>query len=128
MGGIYIYPEVIDVLDKIREKYRLCMITNGPPKWQRLKISKLGIAQYFEEIIVSGELGHHKPSPTIFNEMTRRMNVKSNEIIYIGNDYKKDIIGADRVGWITAWISRKNDDIGEIEPTYHIKDLSELKI
>lgn len=128
MKGIHIYPDARDVLTRMGEKYRLCMITNGPPVWQREKIQTLDLEPYFEEIIVSGELGHHKPSPVIFNEMTKRMNVEPNETIYIGNDYRKDIMGADAAGWKTAWVNRVNDKIGQVKPTYTITELSQLPL
>ncbi len=128
MDGIIIYPDSIRVLESMDEKHRLCMITNGPPDWQREKLEKLSISEYFEEIIVSGEIGHHKPSPKIFNEMTRRMVVEPSEIIYIGNDYRKDIVGAHRAGWKTVWVNRQREEIEDVEPTYIIKELSELHL
>jgi 2-haloalkanoic acid dehalogenase type II len=128
MDGIIIYPDARNALNSIDEKYRLCMITNGPPDWQREKLEKLDITGYFEEIIVSGELGHHKPDPRIFNEMTKRMGVESSEIIYVGNDYRKDIVGAHRAGWKTAWVNRQREEIEDVEPTYIIKELSELHL
>lgn len=128
MDGIYIYPDAINVLESMGERYTLCMITNGPPVWQREKITKLGIEGYFKEIIVSGELGYHKPSPVIFKEMTTRMNVDPSEIIYIGNDYRKDIVGADGAGWSTAWVNRKNQEPEKVTPTYTINELSELQL
>lgn len=128
MDGILIFSDARDVLRDMGGKYRLCMITNGPPLWQREKIEVLSIGSCFEEVIVSGELGHHKPSPVIFNEMTKRMNVEPSEIIYIGNDYRKDIMGADAAGWKTAWVNRENGEIGEVTPTFEIKELSDLKL
>lgn len=128
IDGIIIYPDAISVLESMGEKHRLCMITNGPPDWQREKLEKLNISSYFEEIIVSGELGYHKPDPRIFNEMTKRMGVEPSEIIYIGNDYRKDIVGAHRTGWKTAWVNRQNQEIEKVEPTYIIRELSELQL
>jgi HAD superfamily hydrolase (TIGR01549 family) len=104
------------------------MITNGPPKWQREKLENLDISSFFEEIIVSGELGFHKPDLQIFSEMTKRMGVESSEIIYIGNDYKKDIVGAHGAGWKTAWVNRKKEEPKEVNPDYIIKELSELNL
>ncbi|MBT3284905.1 HAD family hydrolase [Candidatus Bathyarchaeota archaeon] len=126
MSGIHIFPDARGVMDALGEKYQLAMITNGASAWQREKIEKLDIEGYFEEIIVSGELGHHKPSPKIFNEMTGRMGVTPNEIIYIGNDYRKDIQGAKATGWRTAWVKRTDEVRDETVPDYTISELSEL--
>ncbi len=126
MGGIHIFPDARGVMDALGEKYKLAMITNGASAWQREKIEKLDIGNYFEEIIVSGELGHHKPSPKIFNEMTEMMGVTPAEIIYIGNDYRKDIQGAKDAGWRTAWVKRTDEVRDETVPDYTISELSEL--
>lgn len=126
MGGIHIFPDARGVMDVLGEKYRLAMITNGASAWQREKIKKLEIEGYFEEIIVSGELGHHKPNPKIFDEMTQRTGVKSSETIYIGNDYRKDIQGAKDAGWKAAWVKRTDEVRDELVPDYTINELSEL--
>jgi len=126
MDGIHIFPDAMNVIKALGKKYRLAMITNGASAWQREKIEKLDIGGYFEKIIVSGELGHHKPNQKIFNEMTQRTGVKSSEIIYIGNDYRKDIQGAKDAGWKTAWVKRTDEVRDEIVPDYTINELSEL--
>jgi len=126
MDGIYIYTDARNVLDALKKKYMLTMITNGASLWQREKIEKLDIEGYFEELIVSGELGHHKPSPRIFEEMTRRTGVNPSEIIYIGNDYRKDIQGAKDAGWRAAWVKRTDEERDETVPDYSISELSEL--
>ena len=123
---LYIFPDARTVMDTLGKKYRLTMITNGASVWQRAKIEKLQIEDYFEEIIVSGELGHHKPSSKIFEEMTRRTQVDASEIIYIGNNYPKDIIGAKESGWKAVWVKRNDEERDESVPDYVINELSEL--
>lgn len=126
MDGIYLYPDARNVMDTLKKKYRLTMITNGASVWQREKIEKLDIEDYFEEIIVSGELGHHKPSSKIFEEMTRRTQVDASEIIYIGNNYMKDVVGAKESGWKAVWVKRNDEERDESVPDYVINELSEL--
>lgn len=126
LKGVSIFPDAKTVMDTLNKKYRLTMITNGASVWQRAKIEKLKIEDYFEEIIVSGELGHHKPSTKIFEEMTRRTKVDPSEIIYIGNNYMKDIHGAKDAGWKAAWVKRTDEERDESVPDYTIRELSEL--
>jgi len=123
---LYIFPDARTVMDTLGKKYRLTMITNGASVWQRAKIEKLSIEDYFEEIIVSGELGHHKPSSKIFEEMTRRTQVDVSDIIYIGNNYMKDVIGAKESGWKAVWVKRNDEERDESVPDYVINELSEL--
>ena len=126
LKGISIFPDARTVMDALGKKYRLTMITNGASVWQRAKIEKLSIEDYFEEIIVSGDLGHHKPSSKIFEEMTRRTQVDASEIIYIGNNYMKDVVGAKESGWKAVWVKRNDEERDESVPDYVINELSEL--
>ncbi|MBD3171930.1 HAD-IA family hydrolase [Candidatus Bathyarchaeota archaeon] len=122
-----IYPDAVPTVQILAEKRKLTMITNGAPRFQREKINRIGIEEYIEEIIVSGELGHHKPCKLIFDIMTQRINSQPEEMVYIGNDYHKDIIGAHKAGWSTVWVNRKEQQPRGIEPDWNINSLSELR-
>jgi len=123
---LHIFPDARAVMDTLGKKYRLTMITNGASVWQRAKIERLNIEDYFDEIIVSGELGYHKPSKKIFEEMTRRTQVDESEIIYIGNNYMKDVVGAKESGWKAVWVKRNDEERDESVPNFVINELSEL--
>ena len=126
LDHMQLYPDAAKVIEKLSTKYTLTMITNGPRDLQRLKIDRLDFKHHFKEIIISGELGHHKPSPEIFNENTKRTDIPPEETVYIGNDYQKDIRGAHNAGWKTVWVNRKDEKPKEIKPDWTIKELSEL--
>jgi len=121
-----LYPDAAKVIEHLSGKYTLTMITNGPRDLQRLKIDRLDFKDHFKEIIISGELGIHKPSPEIFNEITKRTGIPPTETVYIGNDYRKDIAGAHQAGWKTVWVNRKDEKPREITPDYTITGLTEL--
>jgi 2-haloalkanoic acid dehalogenase type II len=126
MTNIEIYPDAEKVVTELAKRYPVCMITNGATDNQQEKIKRLPFRNLFKEIIISQEIGLHKPSPTIFDTMTVRMNTKPSEMIYIGNDYKKDILGAKDTGWKTVWVDRKNEKEDRTVPDWTIKELSEL--
>ncbi|MCW4013679.1 MAG: HAD family hydrolase [Candidatus Bathyarchaeota archaeon] len=126
MKNMEIYPDAEQVITKLAEKYLLCMITNGATDNQQNKIKRLPFRDMFKETIISQELGHHKPSKVIFDTMAERMNTAPSEMVYIGNDYQKDIIGAKNSGWKTVWIDRKDEERDRSVPDWTIKELSEL--
>ena len=121
-----LYPDAIKVLETLSQKYTLTMITNGPRDLQKLKIDRLDFKHHFKEIIISGELRIHKPDPLIFNENTKRTGIPPEETVYIGNNYRKDIVGAHQVGWKTVWVNRDNEQPEEITPDWTINELTEL--
>lgn len=126
LDNLKAYPNAYSVIRYLSEKYKLSMITNGPSDLQWGKINRLEFANLFEEIIISGDLGYHKPNVKIFQEMTQRAGADVSEIVYIGNNYLKDVVGANQAGWKTVWVNRKDEKEGKIIPTWTIRNLSEL--
>lgn len=126
LGNLKVYPDADSVIKYLSEKYNLAMITNGPSDLQREKINRLKFLDLFDEIIISGDLGYHKPDEKIFKEMTKRTGADPSDIVYIGNNYQKDVVGAHQAGWKTVWVNRKNEEERKITPTWTVKELAEL--
>ena len=55
------------------------------------KLDKLNITKYFDIIYTSSEDGNEKPNYNIFNNMINKINIKPENLIYIGDDYINDI-------------------------------------
>lgn len=104
-----LYDDTLESLDTLSKNYPLAMITNGFSDIQRGKINATGIAGYFREILVSGELGFGKPDPRIFRIALSRLGVNPESVWMIGDNLKRDIEAARRIGMKTAWINRDND-------------------
>jgi putative hydrolase of the HAD superfamily len=68
MFGRFTVPfhEAFEVLEYMKARYRLGVITNGYSAVQREKIRVAGLEGYFDDIIVSDETGTAKPDPSIF--------------------------------------------------------------
>ncbi|MBP1753895.1 MAG: hydrolase [Firmicutes bacterium] len=101
------YPDTYEVLDAIKGKYKLGIITNGYSSVQRAKINTVNIAGYFDDIIVSGEEEFEKPDSRIFRLSCERLGVAPEEAVYIGDYYPNDIAGAIGANIMPIWI---NDD------------------
>lgn len=99
------YPEIYEVLDILKEKYKLGIITNGFSTVQREKIKTVKITDYFDDIVVSGETEFAKPDPQIFFMSCKNLGVKPEEAVYVGDYYPNDIIGAIRSGITPIWIT-----------------------
>ncbi len=104
------YPELYEVLDSLKGRYKLGIITNGYSTVQRDKINSVNIAEYFDDIIVSGEQAFAKPDPRIFNLSCDRLGVTPQEAVYVGDYYPNDIAGALSAGIVPIWISEDPKD------------------
>jgi len=124
----FVYEETFSVLEQLKSKYQLVLLTNGSPSLQNIKLEITPeIAPYFSNIIISGAFGIGKPDRTIFDHVLEECSINADEAIMVGDNLMTDILGSSRVGMKSVWINRENNKPhAEIKPTYEIKDLQEL--
>ncbi len=79
--------ELIEIIKELKPRYRIGLFSNASNKL-RGKLESLGITDLFDEIIISSEIGHAKPSDEAFMTAIRRMNVASNEILFVDDNSK----------------------------------------
>ncbi|GGF96526.1 HAD family hydrolase [Paenibacillus aceti] len=91
--SIEFYNDVLPNLEVLKqEKIKIGIITDGYANAQRQKLNALKAHCYFDEIIVTDELGREywKPHPRSFEIIKSKLNVDYNEMIYIGDNPEKD--------------------------------------
>jgi len=122
------FPRSIEVLETLSKKYTLGMITNGNSKTQRVKIRNFGGEKYFSKIIVSGEMGMHKPDLRLFTKMCELLGVEADECAFVGDSLQFDMVGAINAGMKPIWIYPDPNKSTELEVTriYHIEELLEV--
>lgn len=90
-----IFPNTIPLLKKLKEKGLLLgVITNGPSYLQNHKMDESGLRPYMDIVIVSGDLGVHKPNKEIFEITARELGLNCSECVYVGDHPVNDIEGA----------------------------------
>ena len=102
------FPDVIDTLKMLKEhKLILGLISNVGKDLQKT-FNDLGLQPYLDYYITSHEVGCDKPQPGIFQAALQKAKVKPDEVIYIGDQYELDIVGARGVGMKAILIDRKH--------------------
>ncbi len=119
------FPELYEVLKALKTRYKLGIITNGYSSVQRDKIETVKITDYFDDIIVSGEVGVEKPDPRIFGLSCERLGVKPEEAVFVGDHYPNDIAGAIGANIKPIWITNNPDEHMEYNGIYisRLKDV-----
>jgi len=92
-------------------------------------LERAGIADLFEVIVVSDEIGWRKPRPEIFAQALRRLGVAAGEALFVGDRADIDVVGAQRAGMRAVWINRAGEALppGLRPPEFEIRDLAELR-
>ncbi|ERJ12230.1 YjjG family noncanonical pyrimidine nucleotidase [Haloplasma contractile] len=125
--GSYLFKDSVELVENLSNGFKLMIITNGLKSVQEHRIKKSIIADYFESIIVSEEVGVSKPDPKIFEIALRTYNIDKKKILIVGDSLTSDIQGGINYGIDTCWFNphQKENSYG-IKPTYEIYSLSEL--
>lgn len=96
---------VFDMLDILREKYRLAIVSNHY-KWLIDYLKECRLYDYFECVIVSEVVGVEKPNVLIMELALNELNLSPNDCLYVG-DHPLDVLCSKRTGMDCAWIARK---------------------
>jgi putative hydrolase of the HAD superfamily len=123
-----LYPHVLEVLDVLRERYPLAVVTDAQSAYARAELHKVGLLDYFDPIVVSGDHGYRKPDRRLFQLALDGMGVAAEHALYVGNDMHRDIFGAQEAGMTTVMVeSDQGADVHlDCVPDYTITDLRDL--
>lgn len=89
--------ELFDLIKKLRRQYKIALLTNSPANMVRHILQNNNLEQYFDAIIISGEVGYVKPQPEIFQSALQEMQILPHEAIFI-DDLTEYVAGAEQVG------------------------------
>lgn len=94
------HPGVLAGLQALAHRLPLGLLTDGQPGLQRRKIAALGLAPWFDAILVGGDLGPavYKPSPILYRTILDRLGVVPGEALVVGDDPRTDLAGAEAAG------------------------------
>jgi putative hydrolase of the HAD superfamily len=123
-----LYPHVREVLDVLRERYRLALVTDAQSAYTRGELHKVGLLDYFDPIVISGDHGYRKPDRRLFQFALDGMGVAAENALYIGNDMHRDIFGAREAGMPTVMFESGQGTTAYLDcvPDYRITDFRDL--
>ena len=82
----------------------------------------------FEFIIASSEYLYRKPNPHIYELALEKADLKPEEVWYVGDQYKCDIVGAREAGMFPVWyIGAIDTQYFDIKDVLTVKDWKELR-
>lgn len=113
-----LFPGAMELLQQLRGKYKLGLITNASDSKTTWRILRdLRLKDLFATIVISGEFGWRKPSPRIFNAALEELSTKPEYSVMVGDSFEADIIGANNLGMKTVYIDTEkitDSDIPDI--------------
>ena len=96
---VEVEPEVRALLERLAPRYRLALLSNYPcGRSIRDGLTKLGLTELFEVIVVSGEVGFVKPHQRPYRLLLEGLELPASECVYVGDNWLADIQGAKGIG------------------------------
>ncbi len=101
-NDVEVYADVRPALERLRSRYRLASLSNG-----NADLGRIGLAEFFAFSLSSREVGVAKPHPGGFEALASRLNLRPQQIVYVGDDPMFDVEAARAAGMCTAWMNRR---------------------
>lgn len=133
--ALKLYKDAEDLLNRVKGRYGLGIITDGMGFVQWNKIEALGLKRYIDKIIVTDDFGKDfwKPSIQPFLKMMDHFGGRPEEYVYVGDNPLKDFIAPKKLGMHSVRIIRDVGDYmqiavpSEFEADYTIYSLADLE-
>ena len=137
---LQLYEEAKEVLSLLKNEGKLIgVITDGNAVVQEAKVRLLGLFEIIDALVlpdalvINGETHLTKPNPVVYEECLKKLGVKPEEAVYIGDNPSKDFWGAKKIGMKTIQViredgmfMRKEAPSKEYEADESVKDLRDI--
>lgn len=126
--GHYFLPGAEEAVEKLSQKYRLFLASNGTASVQKGRLTSANLYRFFEQVFVSQEIGFNKPAKEYFEACFARIpGFDREKAMIVGDSLTSDIRGGLNAGMKTVWVNPEKADCGDIVPHYQIESLAQLE-
>lgn len=110
MPVLGLHPDAARLLDRLCGRRRLGLISDGPAETQRNKVRALNLANRFDAIVFTDEMGREfwKPHPRGFQQAGLALCAAGAQLAYIADNPSKDFVAPRALGWHTVMVRRSD--------------------
>ena len=127
---LFPYKDVKPTLAKLHKRYRLAILSDAPVLQPWIRLAAMDITQYFNVIIGYEDTKKKKPDKRPFLYLLKKLKLKPNQVMFVGDSPRRDIYGAKRVGMATVLAkyggNRFETERRRIRPDYTIGRFRDL--
>jgi putative hydrolase of the HAD superfamily len=131
-GYVKPYPGVVFTLTELRKRgFKLCVISDAPAFQVWTRLVGMNLHHHFDKVISFEESKVRKPHELPFKLALEELNLKPGEVLMVGDDPRRDIAGAKKLGIVTVLakygqVFQTDRTKPEQIPDYEINDIREL--
>ena len=112
---LQLYPGVEETLRQLHASYALAVVSDAQSAYAVPELNAVGLSGYFDPVIVSGDFGYRKPDQRLFEAALSRMELQPAEVLFVGNDLYRDVIGPQSAGMNTVFF--RSSDMPQEQPS-----------
>lgn len=107
-------PGVTELIQALKGRgIRLGVGSDMTADWQLKKLERLGLLDLMDFVVTSEEAGVEKPDPGLFLLCADKAGCLPEECLFIGDNLKKDVLGAQNAGMEALWLQSDSQKAGE---------------
>ncbi len=103
LDSLWVYEGVRDVLEKLKRKYRLAVVTDAENGHAMSRLEKAGLKDYFDVIVSADMTGKRKPDPVPIIFALEKLGAKPEEAVIVGDSLRRDIEAGKKLGMVTIY-------------------------
>jgi 2-haloalkanoic acid dehalogenase type II len=113
------YPGVTEMLSTLRKRgLKMGVVSNSFEGHTLILLDKLHLRDYFQAVVDCAIVRAYKPMTQIFEKTLDELGVSSSDVLYVGDEYYADMVGAKRVNLQTVWINARNHSLEDMIAKY----------
>ena len=127
--SVFLLDGALEFLDFLkRNNFEISIITNGIKRNQLKRIELAEIGHFFNQIIISEDVGKGKPAREYFDFAEKKIGFEKSKTLVVGDNIQSDIKGAIDYGIDSCWFNiYQTENHTEIQPTYEANSFEDLK-
>lgn len=127
-GFLEPYPKVRQTLIRLTEMGVVLGVVSDAPKLKAwLRLSEMNLADFFKIVVTLGDAKKPKPHKRPFTMALKKLGIKPQEVLFVGDNPSRDIAGAKAMG-MKAALARYGQVFpeGKIKPDYYLDDIVQV--
>ncbi|MDI1313614.1 HAD-IA family hydrolase [Prosthecobacter sp.] len=121
-----VFEDVVPALEDLSRDHRLLVLSNFDRRLHTI-LAGHGLLRFFEQVIISSEVGAAKPHPRMFQAALAAAGCLPEEALHIGDDVKCDLTGAQNCGIHAFHVKRPEAGLGELVQKVRFEGYSGLR-
>jgi len=127
-AALVLYPHVtLTLVELMKMNLKLAVVSDAPSREAWLRLCYLNLHHLFDAVVTFDDTKMRKPNREPFVEALKRLDVRADEALMIGDWAERDVVGAAQVGMKTIF-ARYGDTFGTVvsHADYEVDDISQV--